>query len=374
MPRKKAHVVVAGCGFAGATAARELARFGGERLRVTAFNPQPYLYNYPILPRTLTEPVPAEHVSVPLYRIFSGAPVEFHRQRIEGVDAERNIVITENGEIEFDYLVLALGARAIPLERDEDALVFYPKSNRHLDKLKTLLQKIATERNTQPFRFAVIGGGLTGIEFAAALSYAVACGGLKDSGRQVEIHLFEREDGIAPQLPAKVGATIARYLTDKGVEIHSGVTVERALATHELATSSGAISADAALCCIGSRPNTKIRLKGVDAYDGSFRVNDYLQLKNRQNIFALGDNTELLEGGAPPGLHHAKQAIRQGALARRNILRHIEGRPLRRYVFKKMGITAVSLGYGTSALVWGEWALVGKSIDFVKRRMEKMVC
>ncbi len=373
MPGKTARVVVAGCGFAGATAARELARLGGERLHVTAFNPQPYLYNYPILPRTLTESVPAEHVSVPLERVFDGAPVEFHRQRIEGVDARRNIVITENGEIEFDYLVLALGARAIPLERDEDAFVFYPKSSRHLDRIKTLIHEIATEQHNRPYRFAVVGGGLTGIEFAAALSHAVACGGLGDSGRQVEIHLFEREHEIAPQLPAKVGARIASYLTDKGVEIHSGVTVERALATHELVTSSGTISADAALCCIGSRPNTKITLKGVGAYEGSFRVNDYLQLENRQNIFALGDNTELLDGGAPPGLHHAKQALRQGALACRNILCHIEGRPLRRYVFKA-GITAVSLGYGTSALVWGGRALVGKSSDFVKRRLEKMVC
>ncbi len=376
MPRRKARVVVAGCGFAGATAARELARLGGERLRVTAFNPQPYLYNYPILPRTLTEPVPAEHVSVPLQRIFGGgAPVEFHKQRIEGVDAKRNIVITENGETGFDYLVLALGARAIPLERDEDAFVLYPKSSRHLDRIKTVLHEIATEQHNRPYRFAVVGGGLTGIEFAAALSHAVAvaCGGLGDSGRKVEIHLFEREREIAPRLPAKVGARIAGYLTGKGVEIHSGVTVERALAAHELVTSSGTVSADAALCCIGSRPNTNIALKGIGAHDGSFRVNEYLQLENRQNIFALGDNMELLDGGAPPGLHHAKQALRQGALACRNILLHIEGRPLRRSAFK-MGITAVSLGYGTSALVWGKLALVGKSSDFVKRRLEKMVC
>lgn len=376
MPRKKVHVVVAGCGFAGATAARELARLGGERLRVTAFNPQPYLYNYPILPRTLTEPVPAEQVSVPLERVFGGgAPVEFHMQKIKGVDAERNIVITKNGKIEFDYLVLALGARAIPLERDEDAFVFYPKSDRHLDKLKTLSLKITTESHARPFRFAIVGGGLTGIEFAAALSHATAISraGLGNTGRQVEIHLFEQKHEIAPQLPAKVGATIANYLTGKGVEIHRGVRVERALATHELATSSGAISADAALCCIGSRPNTNIGLKGVSVHDGSFRVNNYLQLENRQNIFALGDNMKLLDGGAPPGLHHAKQALRQGALACRNILRHIEGHPLRRYVFKA-GITAVSLGYGTSALVWGRRALVGKSSDFIKRRLEKMVC
>jgi NADH dehydrogenase len=373
MLRKKTHVVVAGCGFAGAKVARELARLGGERLRVTAFNPQPYLYNYPILPRTLTEPVPVEHISIPLERFFGGAPVELQRQRIEAVDARRNIVITQNGETGFDYLILALGARAKPLERDEDAIIFFPKSSRRLGELKTLLRKIAVERNTRPFRFAVVGGGLTGIEFVAALSHAVAFSGLRGSGRQVEIHLFERDNEIAPQLPTKVGAKIASYLEEKGVEIHSGVTVERVLATHELVTSSGTMSADATLCCIGSQPNTQIALKGIGAHHGSFRVNNYLQLENHQNIFALGDNMELLDGGNPPGLHHAKQALRQGALTSRNILRHIEGRPLLRYAFKA-GITIISLAFGTSALVWGGRTIMGKPIDFIKRRLEMMVC
>jgi len=371
MAGNKPRVVIIGCGYAGATAARELARIGRGRVEIAACDSKPYLYNYPILPRGLAGPVPPEHINIPLEKIFRGCAVDFRGQRVTRVDARRGRVAAGGDEIGFDYLILAPGARAAPLAQDEGVFVYYPKSLEHLSRLRDTVQKIAREQAPKPHRFAIVGGGLTGVEFAAALRHAgdTACAASGVSNSRIEVHLFERGPGLVPELPPGAGKKIAGYLAGHGVHIHCAVQVERVLATHGLATSSGAVAMDDVLCCIGSRPNLRLDLMDIPADKNGLRVNDCLQLEGHENIFALGDAMTQAGKGDPPGRRRASQAIRQGRHAARNVLRLDGKRPLRRYGFHA-GVTSIYLGYGTSALVWRGWAMIGKSCELVKRRLE----
>jgi len=372
MSGRKRRVVVVGLGYAGAAAARALALEGSGRLEVLALNPKPHLYNYPALPRLLNELAPDERVNVPLDKIFRGPTVEFHRERVTSVDARRRVVAGESLEFEFDYLVLAMGGRAVPIDQEEDAPVFYPKSLRHLQRLLTCLRAAAEARRVEPRRFAVVGGGLTGVEFSAALSHARddICAAAGVSTGEIEIHLLERREEIAAELPARAGRKIAEYLEGRGVRIHRGVKVERIMSNGELVTGPGGVTpADAAVCCIGARPNTRVEFIGVSLNGGALCVNEFLQVSGHHNIFAAGDNITLENGGRPPWLLRASHAERQGRLACLNILRHMYGRPLNRYT-PRAGAPAVYLGYKTSAIVWRDRAVIGGWLDTVKRYLE----
>jgi NADH:ubiquinone reductase (H+-translocating) len=344
-------VAVIGCGFGGVATIRELLRRGSNMIDILALNSSPHLYNYPIVPRTLFEDVPEHHVSVPLSGLLTRENVSLCCQRALKVDALRNVIETESGSRPFDYCVIALGAKAIPLKAAKNAPLFYPKSQRHLSALRNWLrQRIGdsaahgtNDRSASVIRIAIAGGGLSGVEFAVALRILVQSelGNRRLALDRVTITIYERENQIVPECTSNLRRSLLRALQrwDVHVSLNHNATEVTA---GGLVCNAKTIPADAVLCCTGSKPHTgHIELSGIPLHRGGILVDGSMRSVGQRNVFAVGD-VLCWQNSWQANTKRASEAVRQGRHVAHEIMALFGGRKPRRY--RPRALTGVMLG------------------------------
>src|SRR5579884_4181989 len=170
-------VVIVGAGFGGLAAARALKRAPVEVVVVDRENHhlfQPLVYQVAMAALSATD------VAAPIRSIL--APLRNVRvvlAEVASIDLDRKLVLTTEGPLAYDYLVVACGAEPNYFGHDDwEPFAPSPKS---LDaaleiRKRVLLAFEEAECASDPelrrrlLEFAVIGGGATGVEFAGALA------------------------------------------------------------------------------------------------------------------------------------------------------------------------------------------------------------
>jgi len=104
-----ARIVVIGGSFGGLTAAFELKRLLGRKADVTVISDTDRFVFIPSLPWVSVGWRKAEDITLPLKKILSRRRIDFIHEEAKGVDAPSSKVITEKGEIPYDFLVIATG-------------------------------------------------------------------------------------------------------------------------------------------------------------------------------------------------------------------------------------------------------------------------
>ncbi|MDJ0862414.1 MAG: FAD-dependent oxidoreductase [Gammaproteobacteria bacterium] len=377
--RKRKSIAVVGCGFAGISLVRRLARRVDSGTELVAFDPSPDLYNYTILPRTLVEPVPGHQVTVPLAKIFRHLPVRLLEERVEGVDTARNTLHTCKTEMRYDCLVLATGSRARPLDCDPVSTVIYPKAFRHLIRLREQVSRVDGTVADEPGRdwsghgslIAVVGGGLTGIEFAVAIRQALNHKNSRQQrlGRLQRVEIFERSDRLAPALPAQLSHHLQAVLEADGIKVHLNARVQR-VNRQRLVLHDRSVAAEVVICCIGSSPNLRLALQGLDNTDSGVQVNACLQAKANDRVLAAGDCADLSSLASGMDTKYASHAIRQGKLAADNAWRLLRGTPVRPYTGRAPPV-GVMLGNGRACFALSGLHYTGRLAGLMKRYLER---
>src|SRR5205823_11431381 len=133
-------VVIAGGGVAGLETLIGLRETAAERLEITLLSPDP-LFTY--RPLDVGEPFGLGHPRhYPLAEIVAAQGGAFHEDGVTRVDHERSRVLTGSGaELEYDALVLAIGARPVPSH--EHGIVF----SKGLDRSEE--RRVGKERSAQ---------------------------------------------------------------------------------------------------------------------------------------------------------------------------------------------------------------------------------
>ena len=102
------HVVIVGAGFGGIRLAKDLAK---ENVRITLVDSHNYHLFQPLLYQVSTAVLSATEIAYPTREFFKNHKnVEFFLAKAEGVDQDRRVLLTNHGELPYDYLVLAAGA------------------------------------------------------------------------------------------------------------------------------------------------------------------------------------------------------------------------------------------------------------------------
>jgi NADH dehydrogenase len=170
------HVAIVGGGFGGLYAAFALSR---QPVRVTVLDRRNFHLFQPLLYQVATAGLSPGDIAQPLRHILRRSPnVEVLLAEVVAVDVGRRHLQLRDGELAYDYAIIATGAShtyfghdewrscAPGLKSVEDALEI-----RH----RVLRAFEAAERETDPGRrqafltFVVVGGGPTGVELAGAL-------------------------------------------------------------------------------------------------------------------------------------------------------------------------------------------------------------
>ena len=101
-------VVIIGAGFAGLKLARSLNK---KKFQVILLDKNNYHQFQPLFYQVATAGLEPSAISFPLRKIFHHSKnVIFRMAEVHEVDSEKKRVITNLGFLEYDYLVLAMGA------------------------------------------------------------------------------------------------------------------------------------------------------------------------------------------------------------------------------------------------------------------------
>lgn len=190
--------------------------------------------------------------------------------RVQSIDRAARQVTTNHGRVDYDHLILATGARNLrpPM----------PGIERTLD-LRTLADaQILRGRMAGQRRFAVIGGGFIGLEFAAVA---------RKLGHEVTL----AEAG--PRLMARsVSPQMSQLFADKqralGTDLRLGDPVAAVTPEGMVLISGAVIAADDVLLAAGVRPNTELAEDAGLASDNGIWVDETLATDDPA-ISALGD-------------------------------------------------------------------------------------
>lgn len=269
------------------------------------------------------------------------------------VDPARHMVRLVDGELPYDYLILAAGARHSYLGHPEWES-FAPGLKTVDDALeirsRVLLAFERAEREADPERrralltFVVVGGGPTGVELAGAIA-EIACTVLVRDFRNIDTRetrtiLVEAGPRILPTFPADLSNRAARALEKVCVEVRTAVAVT-AVERGAVRIGADLITAATVLWAAGVAPSPIARSLGVPVdRSGRVVVNADLSIPGHPEVFVIGDMAACTDasGRRLPGL--APVAIQQGKYAARAILSAVQGREPRPFRYRDRGMMA----------------------------------
>jgi NADH:ubiquinone reductase (H+-translocating) len=194
-------------------------------------------------------------------------------------------------------------------------------------------------------RFAIVGAGATGVEFAAELrhaAHALAGYGLRgfDPDRDIEIRLIEAAPNVLPALPERLQEATARALRDCSVEIHTNEQVERVTADGVHTRSGRFLPADLIVWTAGVKGASW--LAELDALEvnrlNQLVVDQTLKVTRDDHIFAIGDCAACPQPGSDrPVPPRAQAAHQQAHLLARSLARRLQGKFPLPFVYKDYG-------------------------------------
>jgi NADH dehydrogenase len=348
MPR----VLIVGGGFGGLYAARALRR---EPVQVTILDRRNHHVFQPLLYQVATAGLSPGDIASPIRWILRRqANVRVVLGEAERVDTPRNrVILTDGTEIPYDFLILAAGSThayfghddwqstAPGLKTLEDALEIrrrfltaFERAEREPDPVKR--QPLLT--------FVVVGGGPTGVELAGALA-EIAKHSLERDFRTFDpdsarIVLLEGGPTLLATFPGTLRAAAQHDLERLGVEVHLN-SVVTAVSPGVVQTKDLTISAATILWAAGVSASSLGATLGVPVdRAGRVFVNPDLTVPGHPEVFVIGDLATLQgpDGHPYPGV--AQVAMQMGAHAVRNIMRTIEGQPMRPFVYHDRGSMA----------------------------------
>jgi NADH dehydrogenase len=351
MQDKLPHVVIVGAGFGGLHAAHALA---GKPVRVTLIDKRNYHLFQPLLYQVATAGISPHEIAYPVRAIFQRQKnFEFLMARVSGVDFERKLVLSEHGEIAYDYLILAAGAsvnffgnasleqNALPLKDVADAVTV----RNHILRMFELAALEPDLRKRQALlTFVVVGGGPTGVETAGALSELIRLV-LKKDYRQINVEnirviLMEAAPRILNGFPQPLQDVARKSLESKKVEVRVETKVSNYDGQKLTLEHGEVIPTQTVLWSAGVRAASlmgKLGLEQVSA--GRIKVLPTLQLPARADVYIIGDAAFFEEDGQPLPMV-AQVAMQQGKRAVANILASAQGKPLQTFKYNDLGIMA----------------------------------
>ena len=363
-------VVILGGGFGGLYAARALRR---ARARVTLVDRRNHHVFQPLLYQVATAALNPSDIAVPIRHILSRqANVEVILGEAASVDVAGRRVTLTDGEIPYDYLIVATGATHSYFGRDEWA-PFAPGLKTIDDALeirrRILLAFEAAERETDRDRraawltFVIVGGGPTGVELAGAIA-EIARRILREDFRRIDprsarVLLAEAGPRLLPAFDAGLAEKTERSLRALGVEVLTGSPVTAIDATG-VSIGERRVAARIVLWAAGVAASPLARSLGAPLdRAGRVPVAPDLTLPGHPEVFVIGDLAALRQDGRPvPGV--APAAKQMGRQTARNILRALRGLPYRPFRYRDAGSLA-TIGRAAAVADFGRIRLWGLS-------------
>ena len=348
---QKPHVVIVGAGFGGLEAAKKLSC---ENVRVSVVDRTNHHLFQPLLYQVATAALSPADIASPIRAILSDCKnLEVILAEVQSIDVNAKKVKMVDGELDYDYLILATGARhsyfghpeweklAPGLKSLEDAV----EIRRRILMAFEHAEKISDEAARKAaMTFVIVGGGPTGVEMAGAIAEIARHTLAKDfrhiDPSQARVILVEGEPKVLAAFPEDLRDSAMKQLVDLGVEVRTGIHATN-LSDEGLQVGSEFIPCRVKIWAAGNNASYIGRSLGapIDKV-GRVIVNNDLTIANHPEVQVIGDlaNFSHQTGEPLPGV--SPVAMQQGRHAARNILRMIDGEKTQKFWYFDKGSMA----------------------------------
>ena len=378
-PAQLPHVVIIGGGFAGIEAVKALHR---AKVQVTLIDRRNHHLFQPLLYQVATATLNPANIASPLRHIFrSYDNLEVLLAEVKSIDVPGKIVKLTDGEVKFDYLIMAAGASHSYMGHDEWA--------EHAPGLKSIEDAVeirrrillafeAAEREADPrakrewTTFVVVGGGPTGVELAGSLSEIARNDMVHEfhnfNPTRSRVILIEAGPRVLSSYAENLSASAQKQLETLGVEVRTNTSVTGIDAT-------GVKTKDEFIACrtvlwgagVQGSPLGKSLGAPIDKH-GRVEIKPDLTIPNASYIYVVGDQSAIKRKDGKPVPGVAQAAIQMGKLAARNILKQIKGQPTTPFEYWDKGELATigrARGIGqigkfqlTGFAAWMMWSMI----------------
>ena len=350
------HIVIIGGGFAGINLAKKLGKVSSYK--VTLVDKNNYNFFPPLLYQVSTGYLDPSSITFPFRNLFRGqVNLRFRMGTFEEVKPEEQKIILNNGELTYDYLVLATGTQtnyfgldqiekhAIPMKTLEDAL---DMRNLLLQRLEQATRIDDTSQRLPYLNMVIAGGGPTGVEI---------------SGVFAEL----RNHTIRKEFPELIGSGSRIYLINGGGELLSPMSKKSQKYTLEQLQAMGVevllntrvvdFDGEKVLMKDGSHIYSKnliwatgvtgFRFNGIPeaSYDrgNRLKVDEVNRVEGLENVYAIGDSSLSVSDPKFPTGHPqlAQVAMQQGRVLAKNFKRMVKNKPLKPFTYLDKGSMAI---------------------------------
>ncbi len=322
---ERKRIVIIGGGFAGIQLVKSLRKLPYQIVLLDRHN---YHTFQPLLYQVATAGLEPDSIAGALRHLFEKhKDFYFRMARVTGIDLKNKQISTLVGELDYDMLVIANGSktnyfgdkkmyeRTFPMKQIPQALDL---RSHMLQNFEQTVMSPDPEEQDRLTNFVIVGGGPTGVEVAGALGELKRHVLPKDypdiDFDIMKLHLVDAGPRLLAGMSEKAGDRALEYLKGFGVDVRVNTRVEDYDGKDVRLTDGTVIPAKTVVWAAGVTGNIIDGLPEGVVERGRILVNEYNQLKEYPDVYALGDiavmKTEVCPNGhpmvAPVAIQHAQ--------------------------------------------------------------------
>ena len=379
----KKKIVIIGGGFAGLSLAKKLSN--DRHFEVIVADVNNYHLFPPLLYQVSTAFIEPSNISYPFRKLFHGRMnLRFYLGKLKRVIPETNTIETDNGNLNYDYLVLAMGTEtnffgnenirqhALPMKTIDDALNI---RNHILLRLEEAVHSASLAEGRKLANIVIAGGGPTGVEMAgmlAEMSQTITRRDYPEINRRIgAIYLVDGSSALLRPMSKKAQAEAHNVLRGLGVKIILNTLVKDYVADEVLLSNGKKISSATLIWCSGVIAREVNGLsEEVITRGRRILVDEINRVQGYENIFCIGDQCLQTGDKNYPNGHPqlAGIAVEQGKLLAHNLKQLEETKPTTAFTHHHKGAAAIISKYRaivdlqkksfTGSIPWFVWLFV----------------
>lgn len=352
----KKQIVIIGGGFAGLNFAKTISN--NSNFEITLVDKVNYNFFPPLLYQVATGFLEISSISYPFRKMLSGSKIRFWMGELQEIVSNENKIILNNGELQYDYLVVATGTatnyfgmenvkkNAIPMKTLEDALNM---RNTMLQRTEIASNSLDIKEQEELMTIVVAGGGPTGVELSgmfAEMSKTIIHKEYPELShvKNAKIYLVDGGPALLAPMSKNSQEETLKQIKKLGVEVllnkqvvdYDGQTVSfkdgSTIRTRNLIWAAGV---------------TAMRFNGLsdEMYGRSNRllVDEFNKIIGTENIYAIGDTAYMESDKIFPNGHPqvAQPAMQQGKNLAKNLILELANKPQKPFQYKDKGSMAI---------------------------------
>jgi NADH dehydrogenase len=346
-------IVIIGGGFGGLKLARKLSN---TNYQVVLIDKNNYHQFQPLFYQVATAGLEPSSISFPFRKIFQKSKnVLIRVAEIIRIVPEKNQLESNIGVINYDYLVIAIGAdtnffgnqqimkHAIPMKSVGEALTL---RNTILQNYEEAVLVDNDDDRQGLMNVVVVGGGPTGVEVSGTLAEMKNLVLPKDypelDFKMMQVYLLEGSPKVLGAFSEQASHKAKEYLLKLGVNVMCNARVKDYDGKIISLEDGSVIRTNTLVWAAGIIGN---KLEGLNeqviSKGNRIEVDRYNKVTGYTNIYAIGDVAIMKEDAYPNGHPQVAQvAIQQGDLLATNFHSMASNKPLKPFSYKDLGSMA----------------------------------